>query len=308
MTLGGHWMKRFLQTVMTATAIVAGGPTLAAGSVEQTIVYIECKSSDGEEVNKGTGVLVSHEGHVITAGYLFRKLPSPVCRGSIGEADSGALRRMIVQPVTVQVDAALLRFTESREYDFVSPCSLENWMVRRKVFIAGFPSTSKSGAPSFREGVLSTVVPGEDGLIETDGQTAPGMGGAPVFAASLGGLVGIVMGARFEVTGTISSYEILPIALYAQSFGLRSGDKPCFHKSREVDLSDRVSTWKTGDGPVKLGVRAEDGTCFLSGIWGQFNNVSDSIKVELQDGEYVLIGMGQLNSQIGASARCIWYE
>ncbi len=58
-------------------------------------------------------------------------------------------------------------------------------MVRHEIYASGFPGDTKTGVPSFRKGILSTVFPMNGGVLETDGQTVAGMSGGPVFAGDL---------------------------------------------------------------------------------------------------------------------------
>jgi hypothetical protein len=273
----------------------------AAAAVERTIVYIECTL--GNQTARGTGVIVSPRGHVLTARHVTLG-PGSNCKGSIGVADSGSARLMVQQPTSAPVDAALLRFADAQQYEFMSFCTLEDWMVRRKIFVAGFPSGTETGAPSFREGVLSTVFPNANGVIETDGQTIAGMSGGPVFSKNLAGIVGIVIGAKFSAGGTVSYFGILPVSDYASMFNLVPSATPCYHPSTEIGVFE----WKTEDQEVDLKVRPEEGFCFLSSVRGIFNDSQDTVSIDIRDGRYVLDGVDDSGGQIRATARCIWYD
>ncbi len=280
-----------------------------ADEIDETVVYIEC-AFDGK-VSRGTGVVVSAGGHVLTARHVA---PSGAdCKGSLGVADSNTAAKMVVQPTNVPVDAALLRFSRQREYAFAHYCPLEDWMVRKRIFVAGFPGQTQTGAPSYREGVLSTVLPNSAGILETDGQTVAGMSGGPVYSPNLAGIVGIVIGAEFDASGTVSYYGILPASIYAQNFGLTAAETPCYQQSREVNFSDSETgewraTWQAGDGPVELGVYEDQGFCFLEGVRGLFNDPDDEVWVENLDGQYVLNGQNRSGGNHGATARCIWFD
>ncbi|MDH3199014.1 MAG: serine protease [Candidatus Krumholzibacteria bacterium] len=294
---------------LLALALSCGAAKVSADVVDDTIVYLECTANGA--TSRGTGVVVSAKGHVLTAKHVVPD--GAACVGSIGVADPNTAGRMIVQPTNLPVDAALLQFSRQQEYVFAPYCPLEDWMVRRKIFVAGFPGKTQTGAASYREGILSTVIPNAAGILETDGQTVSGMSGGPVFSKNLAGIVGIVIGAEFDNLGTVSFYGILPASSYARDFGLTESEQPCYRQYREVDLSDPDSgdwtaVWKAGDGPVPLGVTEDQGFCFLEGVKGLFNDPDDEVWVENLDGEYILNGFNRSGGTHGGTARCIWFE
>lgn len=284
----------------------AGAAAIAQDDVGQVIVYLECTLDD--KTATGTGVLVGAAGEVLTAAHVVQGAGAS-CVGSPGVADHAAARRMIVQPSpALGVDVAMLQFSDQQEYPFVSFCALEGWMIRKSIFVAGYPGKTETGAPSYRQGVLSTVLPNSQGIIETDGQTVAGMSGGPVFTQDLKSLVGIVIGAKFDPSGLVTYVGILPVARYAQQFNLSKSEKPCFHRTREVSFEAGAGEWRAGEPAVPLGVRPEDGACFLATVTGQFNDREDDVKVSVENGEYVLGGQNHSGGQHGATARCIWYE
>ncbi|RWP10023.1 MAG: serine protease [Mesorhizobium sp.] len=294
-----------MAAVWVSISAAAAAP---AAAVERTIVYIQCTL--GAQTANGTGVIISPKGHVLTAKHVTLG-PGSTCRGSIGVADPNALRMMVPRATNAptNIDAALLQFVDPQEYASMPFCKLEDWMVRRPIFVAGFPGATETGVPSFREGVLSTVFPSSDGILETDGQTVEGMSGGPVFSHNLAGVIGIVIRADFSTLGNISYYGILPVSDHATTFGLVASQVPCYRENREVEFSGTQAQWKAGDDTVRhLGVHVDEGVCFVAGVWGLFNDAEDSVSVELQEGEYVLKGVNKSGGQHGASARCIWYQ
>jgi hypothetical protein len=307
---GGLMKSSLLIVVLGSAAALSWLSGARAATAENTTVFIECKTAAG--TSRGSGVVVSADGHVLTARHVLGLKPNePMpenieCAGSIGVADPKATRAMIPQPIGIPVDAALLQFQDTKEYEFMRVCKFENWMIRRKIFVAGFPGMTETGVPSFREGVLSTTKRNSKGVLETDGQTITGMSGGPAFSNNLKGLVGIVIGAQFSPQGTVSYFGILPIEQhYIDVFQLKVSDEPCYHREREVaDLP----TWKNEMGPVKLGVRVDEGACFLGRVSGMFNDNQDEVGVYIQDNEYVLKGESRSGGNISASARCIWYD
>src|SRR5262249_4224518 len=77
--------------------------------VQKTIGYLECKDANGETA-RGSGVIVSSQGDVITAHHVVRSNDAK-CKGSIGVADPDDVRKLNVQAITnLGVDVALLRF------------------------------------------------------------------------------------------------------------------------------------------------------------------------------------------------------
>ncbi|MGO6667044.1 S1 family peptidase [Rhizobium ruizarguesonis] len=298
----------FLITILCLFAVLTWQPDAWAGLPEGAIVYIECATPAG--TSRGSGVLVNHEGFVLTARHVLGGKPNEQipettkCKGSIGVADENATRAMIVQPITVSVDAALLQFSDTREYEFMPVCKLENWMIRRNIFVAGFPGKTESGAPSFREGVLSTVRRNSKGVLETDGQTIAGMSGGPVFSNNLKGLVGIVLGAQFTQEGTVSYFGILPIEQqYIDAFSLTPSEEPCFHHELTTEFGPF-----DGNNAINLHVKVTDAACFLSSVGGLFNNEGDLVEVKPVNGEYWLTGANKQGGSIRVSARCIWYD
>lgn len=299
-----------LRLVGLCAAGLTGLAAAPAQAIETTIVYIECTTPE-DKLSRGSGVIVSAQGHVLTARHV-----APVgssCSGSIGVADSRNAQRLVLQPVTAPVDAALLRFARQDAYDFAGFCELEDWMVRKRIIVAGYPGETETGVPSYREGILSTVLANPSGVLETDGQSVAGMSGGPVFSRNLAGLVGIVSGARFDITGEPSYYGIVPAAAVARVFGLTEADRPCYHEYRDIDLTDPETEewrgeWNAGDAETPLGVRETEGVCFIEEIWGAWNHPDDSVGVFLKEGEYVMSGQNFSEETHGAAARCIAYE
>ncbi|TCP41875.1 S1 family peptidase [Rhodovulum marinum] len=308
-------MRQVISGRLSAVGLCAAGllglaamPVQAA--VEKTIVYVECTTPENK-ASRGSGVIVSAQGHVLTARHVAPF--GSTCSGSIGVADPRNAQRLVLQPATAPVDAALLRFARQDDYDFMGYCGLEDWMVRKRIVVAGFPGETETGVPSYREGILSTVLANPSGVLETDGQSVAGMSGGPVFSRNLFGLVGIVSGAEFDISGEPNYYGIIPAASIARVFGLTEAERPCYREHREFDLRDPetgawAAIWEAGDADNHLGVFEDEGFCFVQEIWGAWNHPEDYVAVTLQEGEYVMEGKNFSGETHGASARCIAYE
>ena len=290
-------------------ALLAGASLARAEpAIENTVVFIECTANGA--TSRGSGVLVSKQGHVLTAGHV---VPAGAqCKGSIGVADPGTAARLVVQPSQLPVDMALLRFSSgARDYDFAPYCMVEDWMVRRRIVVAGFPGNTETGSASYREGVLSTTITNQDGLLETDGQTVEGMSGGPVFSKNLAGFVGIVAGVKQTPLGSVSYFGILPVAPYAQMLGLQPSTAACYHQNREKSFDVNggwTAIWRAGDENVDLKVPTDQGFCFLETVFGEFNHPEDEVWVLEREGGQELGGNDAGGGSHGASARCIWYE
>ena len=308
-------MKIWQSCLRSAARIVLSASVIAApviafaqnGTLEDTIVYIECTANG--EISRGSGVVVSAQGHVLTAKHVVPD--GSTCRGSLGSADPNTAARMVVQPTNLPVDATLLRFSAARTYDFKGYCELADWMVRKRIIAAGYPGRTQTGAPSYREGILSTVLQNPDGVLETDAQTIGGMSGGPVFSRNLNGLVGIVILAEPDPgTGFVSYYGILPISHYAPALGLTASDRPCYYEFREFNFEDPETgdwraRWTAGDGVVRLGVFENEADCFIEGVEGEWNHPNDYAEVVLRDGEFVIVGDDREGGGHGVWAKCI---
>ncbi|MFL6820026.1 MAG: serine protease [Bradyrhizobium sp.] len=274
--------------------------------IDRTIVSVRCAAGSG------SGVVVSAVGEVVTALHVVKD--GAGCFGTLGYASPSGGVPLVLQQQNKDFDVALLRFTEPRTYAFAKACRLEDWMVRSSIFATGYPGGTTTGVPSYRKGVLSTVFPNPKGVLETDGQTVAGMSGGPIFSSDLRALIGIVVGAQFAAGGGVDYYGILPFERIRGQFGLAVADAPCYRKSREVVLPEAVNSWKPRrDGDplstdVRLGVRPEDGFCFITGIIGQMNDPKDSIEIAIDNGEYVLTGNNVSGSAHSGKVRCVWFE
>ena len=273
---------------------------------DKTIVYIECgpPNSGPDKMSRGTGVLVSNKGHILTAKHVVHD--GDVCFGAIGNA-SLPKQRLNGGKKSSQYDARLLQIPSAREdFPFLKFCWLDNEMRREAIVATGFPGHTETGLPSSRVGVLSTVFPnGDTGIIETDTETARGMSGGAVTLAGSNGLIGIIAGVKTDPgTGLVESYGVLAAQEIESELGLTPESRPCSRAARLASL--REVRWNAGDGKRPLGVHRDEGYCYLSGIRGVFNNANDAARIEVDEasGEYVLTGSEDGGGQIEASARC----
>lgn len=278
-----------------------------ADLISETVVAITCETP-GKLPRKGSGVVIAANGTILTAKHVVfgesESFPDhTVCRGSTGKANF-APDTFTFKKASVQYDAVLLK-SPMENVPFQRYCKLAPWMLREQVIATGFPLDSRTGVPSSRVGVLSTVEPDAEGIIETDSSTTSGLSGGMYTLASSGHLLGIVSGFdQDNVAGIVANYRMLVAEVLADefaNFGLIEDTEGCTKREWSAN-------WQTGDGPKSLGMQEGDGVCFLTRVYGNFNDPEDSVGVEKDNGAYVLNGVNRSGGNHGATAQCITYH
>jgi S1-C subfamily serine protease len=187
----------------------------------ESTVYIECAKPDGSDARKGSGVIVTSRGRVLTARHV-----SPdntfECWGSIGTAARRPDRKLLGGGISQQYDARLLRIVaeESERFFPIKYVELVPEMQLSFITAYGFPKDGV-GQVETRLGILSTTYYDGEGNVSTDAVTARGMSGGPVVLGTDGGLVGIVASAHIDDLYSIpDSYEVLAAEAIAHELGL----------------------------------------------------------------------------------------
>jgi hypothetical protein len=301
--------RRMIVGVATVLLSLFAAAPGKAQDIEDVIVAIECRDAAGN-TSQGSGVVISADGRVLTARHVIygdkdTPLVNPVCRGSTRLREPSDYKTMTPRQIglPIEIDAAMLQFSNLQNQPYAKYC--KSLQLRGGIFVAGFPKGQLTGVASFRQGVLSTVFPDSRNIVETDGQTISGMSGGPVFSKNLKGLVGLVIGAEFTNRG-VSYYGILPVNEFAAVLNLTPSEEACYHDSNVV--MDAGIEWKSGEATKKLGVKPGDGVCFLSRVFGNFNDTEDSVAVRIEDGEYVLTGNDNAGGGHGGVAQCYWND
>jgi|GEM_PF-1758836 len=306
---------RPLPAVGIALVLTVAAGMATADEVDPTIVHIECAEPGGPP-RPGTGVVISPNGMVLTAKHIVqgaspRRRNDTVCKGSLGHA-LFSHDTMTFQKASADYDAVILKYPGLINAPHVQYCPVEPRHKRAAVIAAGFPLISATGQPSERLGILATVEPDPNGLLESDAATTSGMSGGRVTLMENGGLVGIVSGASpDDANGFPAVYAILAASLLAPEFGGQFGltTDPVLCAPRQ-----RVTTppappdgpWVPADGDMKLGMKAGEGFCYLVRVWGDFDNPRASVEIRLdQDQEYVLTGTEAEARNHGAVAQCV---
>lgn len=210
----GRHLFRLLFLALVAT----GGRVEPAASSEALVVYIECRSNDDPSaIRRGSGVVVSADGHVLTARHVAPE--GYACRGALGSRTE-PLRGLIPTHhnlnINPGIDGRVLRFVGSPGETFrhARYCRVTPALVGRRLQAFGFHEQSVA-EPSVTSGILSTSIPSELGILETDVMTVRGKSGGPVFLEGSDDLVGIVAGAQFDALGLPIFYGILVAEAFA---------------------------------------------------------------------------------------------
>lgn len=192
-----------------------------------SLVYIEC-SKDGV-TRKGTGVIVSKEGRILTAGHLV--IGDASCVGSIGSAAITPNRRLIRGRRSNSYDAQILKIVPKPGESFVPVMYTSALDVAQGdiVTVLGFPDGG-TGEISIREGLLSTTVSDANGMLETHTMIGEGMSGSAALLVD-GSLVGIVAGVKLNVLGLPTASFILSVEDIANELKLQRYKKPKLTKA-----------------------------------------------------------------------------
>lgn len=227
---------RFALAAMLGCAIYASQVEKASANNALT-VYIECKNPNKPElaVYKGTGVVISPAGHVLTAEHV---MPDGYeCEGAL-ENNTLAKRQLQVDfkdyQLSDKIDGKLLRFIASsgEVFEYATYCAATDENVGDVIVVKGFHGKSR-GLPSATLGILSTYIPDHRGILETDANTVGGKSGGPVFLQNTNTIIGIVAGAEFDPSGLPAYYGVLTAEALTQ-FGV-------LQKSQSCDGSDAVA-------------------------------------------------------------------
>ena len=211
-----------------AGLIVLAATALPASADNKLVVYIEC-THESKPVSQGTGVVVSPEGHVLTARHVVPE--GYTCRGAL-ESRTNPLRGLI-RPVQDRnldeaIDGKLLRFipNDGETFAFASFCPIEADTVAKDLVVKGFHRGSIA-FPSATAGVLSTHISNDVGIVETDAMTISGKSGGPVFLKDTTSIIGVVAGAKFDPSGLPAYFGVLSADAVAFAYRIMQRGDTC---------------------------------------------------------------------------------
>lgn len=295
-------------------------------ALEDVLVYIKCNASwtatDGRLVKvelEGTGFLVSDQGHVLTARHVVYAdsdsrqgvaidAVTSECEGAIGNANRG---RDIAQikAHSASFDAALLKLPVSRQ-PYVKFCRLRPSLRMAQIYSTGFPKDTKTGVPSTRVGVLSTIED-DGGLIETDGLLTAGMSGGLTTLARSGAAIAMAIGVETEGgTGLVNFHGVLPLFLLRREFAeidLEEASEGCLNEPRKSAVLGH--DWDVSQGKLNSEVTPAEGICYLVGVTGSYPSDGNKLWIEIDDdtGTYVLRGTPPSSGTYGGLMQCQYY-
>ncbi len=221
-------MSRLVPTHALVVALAASVMATPAFANDDLVVYIECEGKNGD-TTQGSGVLVSSQGHVLTARHV---VPDGfLCQASIGNS---TLPKRGVRPsfqsnnINDRFDALLLEFGRNagETFPFALLCQVTEALNGSRITAKGFHAGS-FGPPSSSDGILSNTYISFNGLIETTAMTTEGKSGGPVFLHGTNAIVGIIAGAQFSNLGIVSSYSILATNAVQGSVDLLTEARDC---------------------------------------------------------------------------------
>jgi|GEM_PF-2986817 len=183
----------------------------SAKANDALVVYIEC-TKDGV-TSQGSGVLVSKDGHVLTARHVVPE--GATCQASIGNnliPKRGIRKSFKTHQIKSAFDATLMEFARNtgETFDFASVCSVTEALKGKEIIAKGFDEESY-GAPDLNDGVLSNTAIDFNGMVQMTAEIINGKSGGPIFLKDTNTIVGIIAGAEFNAQGVVTSYKMLAI-------------------------------------------------------------------------------------------------
>ena len=244
---------------LACLAAVALCSAVAASANNRLVVYIECSNPKQPELPlfKGTGVVISSEGHVLTAEHVQPE--GYECVGSL-ENNTIAKRQLQVDfkdfQLNEKIDGKLLRFIPSsgETFDYATYCPVNADSVGDVIVVKGFHGKSK-GLPSATLGILSTYIANPRGILETDAQTVGGKSGGPVFLQNTDTIIGIVAGAEFDPSGLPAYYGVLTAEALLQ-FGVLQKSQSCGGTAKEQLAQPAVTEPAEAEAPQTIALAA----------------------------------------------------
>lgn len=310
-----RWWVRwnaFGATLYTFLALISS--PVQAQEIAETSVFIRCTTTPlpnpaggpaGEPFEQeGSGVVISPEGYVLTAGHLVwgdagvdavkrqAVLDRTKCEGVLGsKREGGSDFDLNFEKGSIAHDAAVLRISIVRsDYEFLQYCRIYPENRRANFLAAGYPLGASSGPPSLRRGILSSTY-ATAGLLQTDILTTQGMSGGMVMLEDSEKLFGLVIANKFGQGAIPEFFGILYVHLLQGEFGVygltEAPKEDCTPRTRVVGpMTYRLD--RSGEQQFPLPFTLQEGYCFISYISGAWTSRESAGIVPQADGQLIL--------------------
>jgi S1-C subfamily serine protease len=192
-----------MATFASATSTIAKTPVDILNENTRAIVFVQKVDEHGQEIMSGTGVIVSHDGYILTANHLAPSQPGEKLIATIGQR-VGTTYPLEFRDSDSQRDLALFQLPQSSSCRMSAVLDDKPLDESQHLVALGFPADRGLS----RATVTITNPHTSLGFYASDGQLEEGYSGGPVFNED-GNIIGIVQG------GTISgarSNDIVPVA------------------------------------------------------------------------------------------------
>jgi hypothetical protein len=140
-------------------------------------------------------------------------------------------------------------------------------------------------------------------LWAVDVEIDSGMSGGPAYDND-GNIIGLAKG---DEADTNVRY-IIPIEFADSIISLVRLREINDRLDRMVQLTDEFEWTTDSSAPVASGVQVGEGYCYITQVWGLFNQAEDRVGIEVAAGQFILNGTNASGGQHGASARCVRFD
>ncbi len=161
---------------------------------DDLVLQILC-DLDGMPASKGSGVIISPHGQVLTASHVMPEGANCVAR--VGSTDGPEFPISVTRRTTTGLDAVLAQLeTDLSIGQDVLVCPL----VKEQAIVSAAFHSKVKGLPARKDGIISKIQM-TDGAVEITAPVIPAESGGPVFLRGTTKLVGLVKGADFDALG-----------------------------------------------------------------------------------------------------------
>jgi hypothetical protein len=239
----------------------AANPAEILAKNTRGIVYLEVTDASGHYLDSGTGLIVSHKGHVITAAHVSPK-EGQTLWGVIGQRQG---TRFILErrEVDEASDVALWQLPQSASCRYSVTLSTASVDTASRLVAIGFPGTDGLSAAT----ISVTNTNGENGTYLADGFLHGGYSGGPVFNEA--GLVVATVQAGRPSGGNNRLMPIAAAIALINRRGVRAGidaeapfENSCFAFCRSpahgIESWGVERSWQMDSGEVSGGHNRQD--------------------------------------------------